>query len=310
MLFTILDIVLPVFLVIGSGWMSMRLKLFSDGMVDGLMQFATQLAVPCLLFRAISRLDLSTAYNWSQMSAFYIGATVSFFSASFIMWKWFKKHPGESIAIGFAALFSNSVLLGIPISERAWGAENLSSVYAIVSIHAPFCYLLGISCMELVRSDGRSLLDTSKVVAKAMFRNSLMIGIALGFVVNLSGLHLPGVVSSAVDILSKSALPVALFGLGAVLTRYKINQALAEVGTISVFSLIVHPAIVLGICTLLAGPHSIGKTAVLVAAMAPGVNSYLFANMYQRGQGVAASTVVLATSMSVFTISMWVWILR
>jgi malonate transporter and related proteins len=136
-----------------------------------------------------------------------------------------------------------------------------------------------------------------------------MIGIGLGFLVNLSGLQLPGVVLSAVDILSKAALPVALFGLGAVLTRYKINQALGEVGTISVFSLIVHPSIAMIICTLLAVPHAISKMAVLVAAMAPGVNSYLFANMYQRGQGVAASTVVLATSMSVFSISVWVWFL-
>ncbi len=309
MLFTVLNIVAPVFLVIGSGWFSMRMKWFADGMVDGLMTFATQLAVPCLLFRAISKLDLSTAYNWNMMSAFYIGAAVSFFSASLIMWRFFNRNPGESIAIGFGALFSNSVLLGLPISERAWGAENLSPVYAIVSIHAPFCYMLGISCMELLRSDGRSLLDTSRVVVKAMFRNSLMIGIGLGFIVNLSGLHLPAVLLSAVDILSKSALPVALFGLGAILTRYKINQTLGEVGTIALFSLIIHPGITFSLCYLLAVPPSISKMAVLVAAMAPGVNSYLFANMYKRGQGVAASTVVLATSISVFSISVWVWLL-
>jgi malonate transporter and related proteins len=308
-LFIILNIVAPVFLVIGSGWLSMRLRWFSEGMVDGLMKFATQLAVPCLLFRAISTLELSTAYNWNMMSAFYIGAAASFFSASLIMWKLFKRHPGESIAIGFGALFSNSVLLGLPISERAWGAENLSPVYAIVSIHAPFCYLLGISCMELLRSDGRSLIDTSRVVVKAMFRNSLMIGIGLGFVVNLSGLHLPAVLVSAIDILSESALPVALFGLGAVLTRYKINQTLGEVGTITLFSLVVHPGITYAICTGLGIPDSIRGMAVLVAAMAPGVNSYLFANMYNRGQGVAASTVVLATSASVFSISAWVWLL-
>lgn len=287
----------------------MRMKWFSEGMVDGLMTFATQLAVPCLLFRAISTLDLSTAYNWNMMSAFYIGASVSFFSASLLMWKLFKRHPGESIAIGFGALFSNSVLLGLPISERAWGAENLSPVYAIVSIHAPFCYLLGISCMELVRSDGRSLLDTSRVVVKAMFRNSLMIGIGLGFIVNLSGLNLPAVILSAIDIVSESALPVALFGLGAVLTRYKINQTLGEVSTVALFSLLVHPAITFIICYLLGVPSSISSMAVLVAAMAPGVNSYLFANMYNRGQGVAASTVVLATSISVFSISAWVWFL-
>jgi malonate transporter and related proteins len=152
-------------------------------------------------------------------------------------------------------------------------------------------------------------MQTSRIVVRSMFRNSLMIGIGLGFLVNLSGLQLPGVLLSAVDILSKSALPVALFGLGAVLTRYKINQTLGEVGTISVFSLLIHPSITYAICSLTGLPDSVSRLAVLVAAMAPGINSYLFANMYQRGQGVAASTVVLATTVSIFSISIWVWLL-
>lgn len=309
MLFNILNIVAPVFLVICAGWLSIRQGFFSDSMIDALMKFAIQFAVPCLLFRATSTLDLSVAYDWGLMFAFYIGAAVSFLSGSFIAWKLFKRHPGESIAIGFGALFSNTVLLGIPISERAWGADNLSTVYAIISVHAPFCYLLGITSMELLRSDGQSLAETARVVTKAMFSNSLMIGIALGFVVNLSSLPLPEVLTSAVDIVSSAALPVALFGLGGVLTRYKLTHAIGEVSTISLLSLVIHPTITFLICYLLGVSESISRMAVLIAAMAPGINSYLFASMYQRGQGVAASTVLFATAMSVFSISGWIWVL-
>jgi predicted permease len=50
--------------------------------------------------------------------------------------------------------------------------------------------------------------------------------------------------------------------------------------------------------------------AVLVAAMAPGVNTYLFADMYRRGLDIAASTVVLGTAASVFSISLWLWIIN
>lgn len=309
MLISILNIVAPVFLVIVCGWWFIRQGWFADNMVDGLMKFAIQFAVPCLLFRATSTLDLNAAYDWGLMFSFYIGAAVSFFTASFVAWKFFKRLPGESIAIGFAALFSNSVLLGLPISERAWGAENLSPVYAIISVHAPFCYLLGITSMELIRSDGRSLPATSKVVLKAMFSNSLMIGIGLGFMVNLSGLMLPEIMTSAVDIVSNAALPVALFGLGGILTRYKLTHTLGEVGTISLFSLVIHPSITYLACYLLDVPGSTARMAVLIAAMAPGINSYLFASMYQRGQGIAASTVLFATASSIFSVSAWLWFL-
>ena len=75
--------------------------------------------------------------------------------------KLFHHRPGEAVAIGFGALFSNSVLLGLPIMERAYGAAALGPTFAIVSIHAPFCYFLGITVMEFARADGRSLPDTA-----------------------------------------------------------------------------------------------------------------------------------------------------
>lgn len=312
MLLHIFDIVAPVFLVIGAGYLAVRRRLFSDGMVDGLMKFAIQFAVPCLLFRATSTMDLGTAYDWRLISSFYIASTTSFTVASLLAWKLFDRKPGEAIAVGFGALFSNLVLLGLPISERAWGADSdaMASAYAIVSMHAPFCYLLGITSMELLRADGRPLPETATVVARAMFRNSLMIGLGLGFIVNLSGLSLPGVLISSVDIVARAALPAALFGLGGTLTRYSLKASIGEASSISAASLLLHPGITFGLCLLLDVPDALTRAAVLMAAMAPGVNSYLFASMYQRGQSTAASTVLLGTAASILSVSTWLWILQ
>ena len=47
----------------------------------------------------------------------------------------------------------------------------------------------------------------------------------------------------------------------------------------------------------------------MTAAMAPGVNSYVFASMYSRGQAQAASAVLLATACLVLTASLWLAIL-
>jgi predicted permease len=311
MLANIFDIVAPVFLVIGAGYLAVRRGLFADRMIDALMRFAIQFAVPCLLFRATSTMDLGTAYDWRLMGAFYLGSTTSFTLATLLAWRAFGRTPGEAVAVGFGALFSNLVLLGLPISERAWGAgtDAMASAYAIVSVHAPFCYLLGITSMELLRADGRSLPETARVVARTMFRNSLMIGIGLGFIVNLGGLAVPGVVTSAVDIVARAALPAALFGLGGTLTRYALKDSLGEAGTIAAMSLLVHPGISFMVVRLLEAPDALADAVVLMAAMAPGVNGYLFASMYARGQGTAASTVLLGTAVSVLSVSLWLWLL-
>ena len=55
----IIEVILPVFLVVGFGYTAVWRGLFSSAGVDGLMSFTQNFAIPCLLFQAISTLDLS-----------------------------------------------------------------------------------------------------------------------------------------------------------------------------------------------------------------------------------------------------------
>jgi len=51
------------------------------------------------------------------------------------------------------------------------------------------------------------------------------------------------------------------------------------------------------------------RSAVLTAAMPPGVNAYLFAALYGRAQRVAASSVLVATALSLLTAWFWLGLL-
>lgn len=310
MILQLLNVVMPVFLVIGSGYIAVKLNLFKSGAVDGLMVFTQGFAIPCLLFLNIMRLDFAAVFDWRLMVSFYIGAIISFTFAIIGARTLFHRRPGDSVAIGFAAMFSNSVLLGLPIMERAYGTASLAGNYAIISVHAPLLYLVGITVMEASRADGRGVAGTANAVVKAMFRNTLMIGLALGFSVNISGIILPETLVSATEMVARAALPAALFALGGTLTRYSLRASLGEAGMISVLKLIIHPAIAYVLCTAVFDlPIAFTRSAVITAAMAPGVNAYVFANMYNRAKGAAASAVLLGTMASIFSASMWLVIL-
>jgi hypothetical protein len=45
------------------------------------------------------------------------------------------------------------------------------------------------------------------------------------------------------------------------------------------------------------------------AAMAPGVNAYLFAHQYGHARRVAASAVLIGTAASMVTGAFWIWLL-
>ncbi len=74
----ILTALVPVFLVIGFGYFAVWRKLFSQETVEGLMHFAQNFAVPCLLFLAISRIDLKADFNIPLLVSFYTGALGAF----------------------------------------------------------------------------------------------------------------------------------------------------------------------------------------------------------------------------------------
>ncbi|MEM9474270.1 MAG: AEC family transporter [Pseudomonadota bacterium] len=302
----LIDVILPVFLVIGFGYLAVALKLFSDAGVDGLNKFTQNFAIPCLLFSAIAGLDLGASFDVRLLLSFYLGAAAGFFAGLYGARYLFGRPWTDSVAIGFCCLFSNSVLLGLPITERAYGADALQANFAIVALHAPFCYGLGVTVMEIVRNRGAGGLTTARKVVVAMFRNALVIAIALGFAVNLGEVPLPGVVADALDLVVQAALPAALFALGGVLVRYRPEGDLRIVLYICAVSLVMHPAIVWSMGTATDLSRDAFRSAVLTAAMAPGVNTYIFANMYGVAKRVAATTVLVGTALSI--VSAWLWL--
>jgi len=304
---TLLDVILPVFLVIGFGYLAVWRNLFPVSGIDGVMRFTQQFAIPCLLFKAIAEIDLQSSFDVRLLSSFYAGATICFFAGFIGARTLFKRDWEDCVAIGFCCLFSNSVLLGLPITERAYGADALTGNFAIIALHSPFCYGLGITAMEIARNRDKSAVVMAKSVLTAMFRNALVIGILLGFVVNLSGVTLPGVVDDALDLIIRAALPAALFALGGILFQYRPEGDLRTIFMVCGIALVLHPSLMWAFGTMVSVPTEAFKSGVLTAAMAPGVNGYIFANMYGRARRVAASSVLLATMGSIVTA--WIWLM-
>lgn len=302
----LLEVVLPVFLVIGVGYFATWRGILGETTIDGLMRYATRLAIPSLLFQAIAKLDLSVAVSPALLGTYYSVVLGMFALGMFGARYLFSRPWPDCVAIGFACLFMNSVLLGLPIAERAFGPDRMAPSYAIVAFHAPFCYGVGVTVMEVVRASGRGFIATMRNVLAAMFRNALVIGIVLGFVFNLGGFSLPNVAWDGLGLIVRSGLPVALIAMGGVLYRYRPEGDLMTVGFICLITLFVQPALTWTAGQATGLDDQAFKAAVLTAAMAPGINAYIFADMYGVARRVAATAVLATTALSVFTI--WGWL--
>ena len=310
MLFKIAIVVLPVFVLIALGFISSYLHLLTRHLVDSLAKFCQDFGIPFLLFFNLAILDLSSAFNIQLLIFFYISMILSFIIISCIAFFIFKQPYNNSIILGFCAMFSNGVLLGLPISELAFGANSLFINYTIIIGHAPLCYLVGITFIEVAKIKNNSYLIGVKRSLKAILLNNLTIGILLGIGFNLFKFEFRATTEELFKFGTSWIIPISLFTMGGVLYHYRVSKDYKIPATIISTSLLIQPSVVY----LLGSQFSnidinYLRNAVIMAAMAPGLNAYFFANMYGECRDVVATTILTSTVLTVFSSTLWIYFL-
>jgi len=306
----ILGIVAPVFLVVVLGYVASRRAWIADGEVDTILRFTTRFAVTALLFRATATLDLGEALDPATLASYYLPAFAAFAVGAVAAHRVFGQRPGESIAAGFAALFANSLFLGLPIVERAYGPAGLTMALAIIAIHAPTMYLVGIVSMESVARDGGGLVAGLRKLVRSLSRNPIVVAALAGLGMNTVGIPLPAPAEEAMRLLAGAALPLGMFGIGATLTRYSIGGDLRMTGFFVVLTLIVRPLAIAAVAFwVFALDPLAAKVTIMMGAMPGGINIYLFAVMYRRSEALAANLVLVGTVCAIVTVTTWLAIL-
>ena len=127
----------------------------------------------------------------------------------------------------------------------------------------------------------------------------------MGLLVNITKVSIPLVIDDAFNIFIKAAMPAALFGLGGILVRYKIHTEFLPVLCIAIIALLIKPYIGQYFSGFTELDENSMRAVVLTLGMAPGLNAFIFANMYNIGTKIAASSIIITTILSIISLSFW-----
>jgi len=306
----ILTVIAPIFALMALGYSAVRFRLFPADGIKSLIAFVNNFATPCLLFHSLLTSDFSAAFNIGIIIPFYAGAIICFVIGIVIARRLFGNTPGEAVAAGFSSTFTNTVLVGLPIMQRAYGLESLPVTLSIIGLHGAILLTTGMVTMELMRRDGQSLGRTLLVAGKRIAANPLIWGIVAGMIGYFTGLTLIEPAEAFFVMMASAVVPAALFGIGGALNEFKLSDNWRQAMVASVIKLIVHPVIAYVLMIwVFHVPMDIARYGILLAAMPSGVNIYVFATYYNRGVSVAANTILIATVASAVTISGWLYLL-
>ena len=304
---TVLNIVLPVFLVIGLGWGLRRGGFLADDANAVLTRLVFHVAAPALLLRSAAATPLSHSLQ-PQVLAVMVGVSLVMAVAVYAIV--FRSRPARRGVIAQGAHRGNLVFMGLPLVYNAWGAEAVGQVAVLVGLMVIVYNMLAVLVLTLPhRRRGAdpvaAWLDTGRRIAT----NPLALGSLGGIALSALDVSLPKALGDALDLVGRTALPLALVSVGAGLDFRRLRSELPVTAAVALVKLGVYPALVwLGLS--LAGLDGLAlKAPVLLAATPTAVVSFVMAREMD-GDGQLAGAIVIGTTLAALpTTVIWLLIL-
>lgn len=299
-----LQLISPIFGVALIGYVAGRAGVIDEHGIRGLSRFAFRIAIPAMLIRAVSELELS--FEWELLTV-YFGGTFLVFGAGILAGRLLFRHaPDRRVVFGFGSAFSNNLMVGIPFVQAAFGDAALLPLYIILSIHGPVLYMVGTSLLRAARGAAESEpASLPTAVLRSQLRNPIFVALAIGFALNLTGIRLMGPVDTVASMLGAAAIPATLFTLGASLAGYRIAGELDQAAVLIGLKNLLHPLVVYALAFHVFALDPVwSAVTVAMAAMPMGINAYLFASDSEVLAPTMAASVVASTGVSVVSLSL------
>ena len=311
----ILEITFPFFALVLCGYVVARGGLLPLQSIPGLNQFVLYIALPCMLFRFGSATPIAHMLDGSIFGTYMLCA-LAMVGLCLATTRRGARGWNDASFGALVAAFPNSGFMGVPLlvgllGERAAGPAIVALVADTV-ITSSLC--LAISRLDTGGAGGavRATINALKGIAV----NPLPWAVALGCAVSASAIALPAMLLRPVAMLADAASPVALFTLGAMLARARLQSPVvataskrrSDVPLIVFYKLVVHPAMVLGAGRLaIAAGLSLDPFAatvlVLLAALPSASNVPMLAERYGADAGRIARIVLVTTALAFLTFS-------
>ena len=300
----VLSIALPVFALILTGWGAGRARLLGRDSTGAMNLFVVWLALPAVLFRAMTQIHPAELLNGGLLASFGLGIAIPF-AISLVWSRRAGTRLSNSAIQALSATYCNVGYMGIPLCLMAFGQDSL--VPGVITMVITACVQFG-ATIVLIEIDHPGPPDLSRMLRRisgALARNPLLISPLLGLLVALTGYSLPLALDRFLLLLGGAATPCALVATGLMLgeTTEKFQPLL--VARLVALKLLVQPAIAWVIAfKLMTLPPAWGETAVLMSALPTGAGAFILAKLYGKEAASTSGAVLVSTILSFATLSL------
>ncbi len=298
----VLNLTIPMFSLIGIGYMLRRIQFMSEQDGTVLSKFAFYILLPPLMFTSILSGDASRSLNINFIFSYEI-ITISIFVLTYLLGVLIKLKTMEKAIFGLNAAYPNYGYIGVPLCILAFGAEAAIPL-ALILLADTFVLLTTLIFYKLTETRKTSLRELSKEIIQRFIYNPLMMSVFVAFIFSTVDIKIVTAIDRTLSIVAASATAVALIALGVSLNVTSIKNQKSILFFITVIKLIVHPILIFIVFQFQTNIDPIWvKTAIVCASLPVAANVFVLANYYKNFESESAAAITITTIVSSITVT-------
>ncbi|MBU6486000.1 MAG: AEC family transporter [Betaproteobacteria bacterium] len=299
MLLHLVALTAPLFLLVLLGYVLTRFG-WPRSASDALTRFVFTVAVPTLLFRLMSDFSRLPRVDPRLLIAFFGGCLVVYAIGRVLGASVFRMDGAAQSVFAMGGIFSNNVLLGIPLAKVTLGEASLPAVSLVLVFNSLTLWTLVTVSVEWAKHRDLSFSAIART-GRGVLRNPIVASILAGTGFGFLDWPLPTVIDQTLQMVSQAAVPLSLIALGMGLAEFGVRAGWRESAAITVLKLLAQPLAVYALARMIALPPLETSAVVMLAALPVGANVYLMARQFDVLGSAVASSIVVTTALAAVT---------
>lgn len=210
----VLSVILPICLLLLLGFLCVKSEFILPESIKGLSQFVFKISLPAFLLQALAQQRFDKIWNPSYFIA-YGGGSLLIFAAAFCLYRYyFNCRLTESGVLSMGASMSNTGFIGTAILMILIGQHAAIYLSLTLIIENLLIVTLTLMLAEAGLHQGRAKSQLLKQTLLNVIKNPVILSIVLGMACVVLEIKIPTYALQALEMLGKTASPIALFVIG------------------------------------------------------------------------------------------------
>ena len=300
-----IDVILPISSVVLIGYLAVAFQILSKEHMQVLSAFVIKIALPAFLLCALSSKNLNDLWHPSYIIAYGVGSLIIFAVAYFIYGKLLNHSLTQTAVLSMGASMSNTGFIGTAILTMLIGSHAAIYISLTLILENILVLALVLTLAEAGLQQGRFKQVFKQTMLKVI-KTPVILAIVTGLAIMLLEFKIPQGVLQPLEMLGKTASPVALFVIGGSLVGIGLNALDRKSFLLVAIKCLLMPAVIFALLSVL---PNVSKemlfAGTLIAALPMPIAFGIFGQYYGLNER-ALAPLMLSTVVGFIVVSWWI----